>query len=264
MVFPLFLLVAAAAAQGQAQPPESPFSGTWTGSAKLGTEGGPSSCRYVGQATPPSVTVAISPGADSGTISLALPPAGANCGGLTRDGTFSAAEVVGNRLSFKDDHGVEWVMTLREGQLVGMASGGLSGEVELSRKSPAGASAAAASSGERVPVTKPGKGPFVMGVGGIIAANVVGLGAIVGLHEILKDKQGSSTAQANCSPRTCVVVVNGGECQCSGNITVGGQCGSTANGVAYAGVCSIPGLPCQSNLSCNNGLCEDNQGRCPF
>jgi hypothetical protein len=29
-------------------------------------------------------------------------------------------------------------------------------------------------------------------------------------------------------------------------------------------VCNLPSLPCESDLSCNNGLCEDRFGRCPF
>jgi hypothetical protein len=34
------------------------------------------------------------------------------------------------------------------------------------------------------------------------------------------------------------------------------------SGVPLGGICNIPSLPCQSDLSCTNGVCES--GFCPF
>jgi len=88
---------------------------------------------------------------------------------------------------------------------------------------------------------------------------LLALGALVGLNQALKDTQ-QSTKAPSCSPRSCIVI--GSDCNCpTGNQVEGGSCGSTANGVLYGGACSLPALPCQSTLSCNNGICDDV--RCP-
>jgi hypothetical protein len=173
------------------------------------------------------------------------------------------ARSAGNSLTLTDDAGHEWSLTLREGRLKGLVSGGdLSGAVDLGPTTDA-ENAAAAAPTDATPSPAPSKaagGSVLKGAGGFVAANVVALGALVGLNQALKDKQ-QSTAAASCSPRTCVQVVVGESCQCNLPTTEGGSCGATANGVLYGGQCHLPDLPCQSTLSCNNGICDDV--RCP-
>jgi hypothetical protein len=187
--------------------------------------------------------------------------------------------VSGNSVSFADAAGNEWHVTLRDGRLQGMVSSpNFSGEVDLNPASappaaapqpspspapPAGGAAAAAGTGaDGKPV--PPKSSVWKGVGGIVAANVVGLGALVGLNKVLNDTKATNPNAVTCSPRTCVAGAPGAECQCNINLANGASCGNTATGIPYAGICSPPTLPCQSDLSCNNGLCETRDGRCPF
>jgi hypothetical protein len=100
---------------------------------------------------------------------------------------------------------------------------------------------------------------------GIVGANVIGIGALVGINAIAKDnKAAEGGIVANCSPRVCTVGGPGEPCDCNGNIIAGGACGTTTAGQSVNTTCSLPDLPCQANLSCNNAVCEDRFGRCPF
>lgn len=275
-------LTAANASAAPQRPDVSPFTGPWAGSGHFTSEAGGQSCGYVGAASPPSVSLVLegASGPSGGFVSLDLPRAGDACPAVTARYAIEDLRVSGNSLSFGDAAGNEWHVTLRDGRLQGMVSSpNFSGEVDLNPASappstaatptpspspapPAGGTPAGAATGpDGKPV--PPKGSVWKGVGGIIVANVVGVGALVGLNKALNDTKVTSSNGNICSPRTCVAAAPG-DCQCNINLTVGANCGSTSGGVPYAGVCSPPTLPCQQNLSCNNGLCEDSAGRCPF
>jgi hypothetical protein len=276
-LLPLFLSLAASAASAAPQRPDvSPFTGPWAGSGRFTSDAG-ASCAYVGGVEPPSVSLVLegSSGPSGGHVSLDLPAAGESCPALNARYALEDVRVSGNSVSFADAAGNQWHVTLRDGRLQGMVSSpNFSGEVDLNPASPphaaapqaspspgatAGSAAGAGPNGKPLPP----KGSVWKGVGGIIAANVVGLGALVGLNKALGDNKTTTANGVTCSPRTCVAAAPG-DCQCNINLTAGASCGSTAAGVPYAGVCGPPTLPCQQNLSCNNGLCEDSAGRCPF
>jgi hypothetical protein len=95
-----------------------------------------------------------------------------------------------------------------------------------------------------------------------IGANIVGLGAFYGIKKATDDD--STGGSATCSPRFCVFSSVGDPCVCNINVTSGASCGSTSTGVVFGGVCNDTDLPCQAGLSCNNGICDDRVGRCPF
>jgi hypothetical protein len=110
-----------------------------------------------------------------------------------------------------------------------------------------------------------GKRGSAMGaVAGILAANVVGLGAFAAANKLGQGKD-QAPPQVNCSPRQCFFLSAAEPCQCNTPNVSGGTCGTTTSGVAYAGLCNVDGgLPCQAGLSCNSGFCEDRFGHCPF
>jgi hypothetical protein len=95
-----------------------------------------------------------------------------------------------------------------------------------------------------------------------IGANIVGIGAFYGIKKLTDDD--STGGSATCSPRFCVFSDIADPCVCNINITSGASCGSTSTGVPFGGVCNDTTLPCQAGLSCNNGVCDDRVGRCPF
>ena len=95
-----------------------------------------------------------------------------------------------------------------------------------------------------------------------LAANVVGFGAFYGIKKATDDTGSGGTA--TCSPRYCVFGGISDPCVCNINITSGASCGQTTNGVPFGGVCNDKTLPCQATLSCNNGVCDDKLGRCPY
>jgi hypothetical protein len=96
----------------------------------------------------------------------------------------------------------------------------------------------------------------------IIGANVVGLGLVYGANKL---GQGSSeTGGVTCSPRVCIVGAPGAPCFCEGNVLSGGSCGTTTAGAPIGAPCDGTSVPCQAALSCNSGICEDRDGRCPF
>jgi hypothetical protein len=217
-------------------------------------------CRYTPPEDSHAVTVRLDEAASSGTVALDLPASGALCPAVAESYKVVEAHPAGNSLALTDDAGHEWSLTLREGRMRGLVSGAkLNGEFDLSATADTDASSSAAPAASASPApAKAAGGSFVKGTGGVIAANVVALGALVGLNQALKDHQQSANT-TSCSPRTCVVI--GSDCNCTGNQVEGGSCGTTANGVQYGGACSLPSLPCKATLSCNNGVCDDV--RCP-
>jgi hypothetical protein len=161
------------------------------------------------------------------------------------------------------------------------SEGALSGEVSLKRsgaptaqgQSPAptsmpasggqAAGGGSASPGGAAAGAKGGSS-FLSGVGGFVTANVIGLGALFGINKLANEKNQTGNGTVTCSPRSCVAGAPGDPCFCNTTLASGGTCGSTASGVPFAMACSVPAMPCQSDLSCNNGICEDKFGRCPF
>jgi hypothetical protein len=53
-------------------------------------------------------------------------------------------------------------------------------------------------------------------------------------------------------------------CFCEGNVVSNASCGTTEGGAPINAPCDGKGVPCQSGLSCNSGVCQDRDGRCPF
>jgi hypothetical protein len=101
------------------------------------------------------------------------------------------------------------------------------------------------------------------GLLGFVGANIIGLGALVIASEATQDEN-TGTTTLICSPRACLIGAPGEPCDCTTTITTGQACGQTNAGVPINGACVLPDLPCQALLSCNNGVCEDRLGSCPF
>jgi hypothetical protein len=195
-------------------------------------------------------------------------------------------------LSFVDSGGNEWTLAVRRSGTVlqgllawrqggpeqplaeGFAAPGgqrppahLSGEVRL-RRGPEETAAeepavSAAEGAAAAPKKKIGAGGHAKNVAIILGANVVGLGLLYGVN-----KAGKGTSQSGvltCSPRTCIVgpTINDA-CYCEGNVVSGSSCGTTNGGQPLNAPCVVPSQPCQSGLSCNSGVCQDRDGRCPW
>jgi len=256
--------------------------GHWSGTAKLTDDSAETPCQYVGATDPPAVTLEISgePAALKGKVTLDItPPAGSSCPPLSETDDVLEATISGSSLRFSDSAGRRWDLALALDVLKGLVSseGALSGEVSLKRSaSPTGGAQAPATTapggtptaGGAVPgaTAEPSKGggSFLSGVGGFITANVIGLGALFGINKPANDTSKTGTGTVQCSPRSCVAGAPGEPCLCNTPLAGGGSCGSTASGVPFAMACSVPAMPCQTDLSCNNGICEDRFGTCPF
>src|SRR5262249_51929430 len=79
------------------------------------------------------------------------------------------------------------------------------------------------------------------------------------------DDSGQNTGAATCSPRDCVFGGPADPCVCNvPNITSGTSGGNAATGGPFGGSCRLPNRLCEAGLSCNNGICDDRFGRCPF
>ena len=238
--------------------------GTWSGSARLRTEG-PPVCEYVSAAGAAGVTLQITHAGNRyrGTVSLDLPaPGGSTCPPLRARQDVEDVTVSGTSVGFRDPSGHEWNLGVRGGALQGLVAwkpeGGVSsvampklaGEVALAKVSSEGAGKAARS------------GSGFGGVAAILAANVVGVGAFAGVN-VLANDSGQSGGTATCSPRSCFFAALTDPCTCTIDVVSGSSC--PAGGGAPAGAsCGLPSVPCQAGLSCNNGICEDRGGRCPF
>ena len=284
LVLAFGMLAEARAFPQDAAAPQPALTGHWSGTAKLTDESTASPCQYTGAADPPSVTLELSgePAALKGKVTLDLAPApDSACPPLRATYDVQDATISGSSLRFSDSAGRRWDLALALDVLKGIVSseGALSGEVTLKR---AGAPTAAAqpaatptpaaggqqAGGGSAPpagaAAPKGGGSFLSGVGGFVAANVIGLGALFGINRLANGSNPTGTGTVTCSPRSCVAGAPGVPCFCNTPLASGGTCGSTASGVPFAMACSVPAMPCQSDLSCNNGICEDKFGTCPF
>jgi len=268
----LALALAAAAAAAQ-NAPHADLAGSWTGSARLRAEA-PAGCAYV---TPPEgdgVTLRLTQTEEGlrGTLILDVPASGGpSCPPLPREQEITHVTVSGSSVSFRDPSGHEWNLGLRAGALQGLVAwktgadtaagdGGprVSGEVRFARATTAaGRPAEAAVS----------SGSGMRGVIGIVGANVVAAGAFVLTNRLIDDSgqqdEGGGPA-ATCSPRVCFFVELTDPCTCTIDVVTGGSCFTTPGGALAGAPCNGSSVPCQSGLSCNNGICEDEGGRCPF
>jgi hypothetical protein len=265
-------------------PQTPPFAGSFEGWATLSNDDPAAACRYEGTPGTPSVHLEFGGGKTiAGSIAIDMPaPAGsAGCPPLRKRYAIAELTRAGQTIAFTDSGGNEWTLAQRENgkTLQGLLAwrqgaveeplaegftlpGGrrpaarLSGEVQLHRVV-AGAGGSAAATPSQVSA-----GKQAGHLGAIIGANVVGLGLLYGVNKL---GQGSSeTGSVTCSPRTCVVGAPGAPCFCEGNVLSGAACGSTPAGAPIGAPCDGHSVPCQQALSCNSGVCEDRDGRCPY
>jgi len=273
------------AQQPETEPPAD-LSGHWAGSAKFQTDG-TAPCRYEGGVDPPSLVVELH---SDGTGRLRLnleAPAGTSCPPVVIESPVADATLTPTTARFKDSAGREWDLALQAGALRGLFSGtDGSGELSLQRRRAGQRAAAAAKSPEPTPTPgsspspsaspspSPAAGPAgspsgTKGPGkksrllGFVGANIVALGALLANSHATQDKS-TGTSAFVCSPRSCLIGAPGEPCDCTSTITTGQDCGQTTGGVPVRGACALPNLPCQALLSCNNGVCEDRLGSCPF
>jgi hypothetical protein len=231
--------------------------GTWTGSAKLTNEAGETPCAYEGSPRAVTLEIAAAGAGLHGTLKLILAPsAGPSCPAIERTAELRDVTGSGSSLTFAGPGKHAWTLGRRGQELLGTVAWKgagsdetgalrLSGEVRLQRDGAHRGSAFGA-------------------VGGIIAANVVGIGAFALANKAGKSKD-NGPPQVSCSPRRCIFIGGNEPCQCNTTLTSGALCGSTTAGVGYAGACNVDGaLPCQAGLSCNSAFCEDRFGHCPF
>jgi hypothetical protein len=264
------------------QPPA--FAGSFEGSATLSNDDPAAACRYEGTPGTPSVHLEFGGGKTvAGSIAIDMPaPAGATgCPPLRKRYAISELTHAGQTIAFTDSGGNEWTLAQRDGgkTLQGLLAwsqgaveeplaegftlpGGrrpaarLSGEVTLHRVVAGGAGAAAATPAHV------GAGKQAGHLGAIIGANVVGLGLLYGVNKL--GKGSSETGAVTCSPRICIVGTPGAPCFCEGNVLSGASCGTTEAGAPIGAPCDGHAVPCQQALSCNSGICEDRDGRCPY
>jgi hypothetical protein len=288
----------AAMPQGAAAPPAG-LAGSWEGWAKLTNDWPGQSCRYDGGPDAVSVRLELS-GEDAsltGSVAIDLPAeASSGCPPLRK--RYAIPETIHgpDTLSFTDSGGNEWTLSVRRSGsvlqgLLAWRQGGpeqplaegfadkdgkrplarLSGEVRLHRSGeagPAGEAAAAeaapaAGGAAAAPAPSGGAGRYLGIAGVIVGANVVGIGLLYGVNKL--GKGSSETGVLTCSPRTCIVGPTLNDpCFCEGNVVSGTSCGTTTGGQPLNAPCQVPSQPCQSGLSCNSGVCQDRDGRCPW
>jgi len=284
------------------QAPASPgLAGSWEGWAKLANDWPGLACRYEGG--PETTSVRLELGTEAGllkgSVALDLPAeAGSGCPPLRK--RYAIAETIQGpgTLSFTDSGGNEWTLAVRRSGsvlqgLLAWRQGGpeqplaegftapdgkrplaqLSGEVRLRRggeaapaegaEGAASGSAPAAGAAAATPAPHAGAGRYLGSVGLIVGANVVGLGLLYGANKL--GKGSSETGVVTCSPRTCIVGATLNDpCFCEGNVVSGTSCGTTTGGAPLNAPCVVPSVPCQSGFSCNSGVCQDRDGRCPW
>lgn len=283
----LTLLIGAVPQEPSPEPAPAPtpeprgLLGRWVGSAKYQTDAG-TPCRYEGVAEPPSLSLELRP--EGGQVRLVLPaPAGTECPAFAIDSPLGEVALTESTASFRDAQGRQWNLALQAGVLRGLVNGSDgSGELALQRRRAerraarepkavpdapvATATPEPAAAGSEASGGAPGKasGPGLKaGTLGILGANIVGLGALLAVNQAVQDDS-AGTSTLICSPRLCLIGGPGEPCDCSSTITTGQACGDTTSGVPVGGACALPNLPCQALLSCNNGVCEDRLGSCPF
>jgi hypothetical protein len=244
--------------------------GTWAGSGRITNDWHGSACVYAGTATPPSVILEML-AEGRATLTLEIPAAVESaCPPLKKRYEIQGVAISDASIAFRDPAGHEWTLARREGGLKGMVAWKpgaadealaqgfsvgsdvpmlrLSGELELRRSDAPRAAQAAAT------------GSAIGGLVSVLGANVVGVGALVLANRALQDDKGTTSVNATCSLRNCI-----GDCVCENTTFVSGQsCGNLPGGVGLNQACNVPTRPCQSQLSCNNGICQDQAGLCPF
>jgi hypothetical protein len=274
------------------------LAGSWEGWAKLANDWPGLACRYEGG--PNATSVRLELGAEAGllkgSVAIDLPAEpGSGCPPLRKRYAIAEAVQGPGTLSFTDAGGNEWTLAVRRNGTVlqgllawrqggaeqplaeGFAGAGgqrpaarLSGEVRLRRgaeeggaEEAAGGAAAAAEGPAVAPAAKAGAGTHARNVGIVIGANVVGLGLLYGANKL--GKGSSESGVVTCSPRVCIVGATINDpCYCEGNVVSGASCGTTEGGAAQNAPCDGVSVPCQSGFSCNSGVCQDRDGRCPW
>jgi hypothetical protein len=295
------VLPSTALAQEPAAPPATGVAGSWEGWARLTNDWPGQACRYDAgtEATPVRLELADQAGSLQGSVAIDLPAeTGSGCPPLRK--RYAIAETVQGpgTLSFTDAGGNEWTLSVRRGAsvlqgLLAWRQGGpaeplaegftladgkrplarLSGEVRLHRGGEAtggeeaGGEAPTAGAvpagGGTAPPAHAGAGTYASHLGLIIGANVVGLGLLYGVNKL--GQGNSETGVVTCSPRTCIVGAGINDpCYCEGNVVSGASCGTTQGGAPVNAPCQVPSQPCQSGFSCNSGVCQDRDGRCPY
>ena len=285
-------------AQEPAAPAATGVAGSWEGWAKLANDWPGSACRYDAGtgATPVRLELAGEGGSRSGSVAIDLPAEpGSGCPPLRK--RYAIAETIQGpgTLSFTDSGGNEWTLAVRRNAsvlqgLLAWRQGGpeqplaegftgpdgkrpmtrLNGEVRLRRGGEAAEAAEATASpapaaGEpaAAPTPPAGAGKYLGHVGAILGANVVGLGLLYGANKA--GKGSSESGVLTCSPRTCIVGATSNDpCFCEGHVVSGAPCGTTTGGAALNAPCDGKSVPCQATLSCNSGVCQDRDGRCPY
>jgi hypothetical protein len=285
-------------AQEPAAPAAAGVAGSWEGWAKLANDWPGQECRYDAgtEATSVRLELAGEGGSLKGSVAIDLPAApGSGCPPLRK--RYAIAETIQGpgTLSFTDSGGNEWTLAVRRNTsvlqgLLAWRQGGpeqplaesftrpdgqrpmarLNGEVRLRRGGEAAGAeeatpspAPAAAGAPATPTPHAGAGRYLGSVGLIVGANVVGLGLLYGVNKL---GQGSSeTGVVTCSPRTCIVGASLNDpCFCEGNVVSGASCGTTTGGAPLNAPCDGKAVPCQSGFSCNSGVCQDRDGRCPY
>jgi hypothetical protein len=282
----------------EAAPAPAGLAGSWEGWAKLTNDWPGEACRYEGG--PDAVSVRLELAGESasltGSVAIDLPAApDSGCPPLRKRYAIPETIQGPGTLSFTDSGGNEWTLSVRRGGgvlqgLLAWRQGGpeqplaedftapdgkrplarLSGEVRLHRGGEAApaeeagpAAAPAAGGASAAPAPHTGAGRYLGIAGVIVGANVVGLGLLYGVNEL--GKGSSQSGVLTCSPRTCIVGATLNDpCFCEGNVVSGVSCGTTTGGQPLNAPCVVPSQPCQSGLSCNSGVCQDRDGRCPW
>jgi hypothetical protein len=295
MRFPRTLLLLALGLSGLAAPvraqapsesePPPPVEGTgsWSGGAKLSQDAAGVSCTWdvPAENAPLKLEISGTEAALSGSVALDLPaPAGSRCPALRKRWALSEIAVSEGALSFTDSAGHQWNLARRrDGGLRGLVSwqgghseplasgfsvGGstpgtqLSGEVRLTPLAEAPAAPASTAETPR----KTSAGARLGHLGALLGANVAGAAVLVGVNKLGK---GESSGVVSCSPRVCFFQVPGAPCYCpKGDILSGASCGDVAGGVEVNEPCDGATKPCQAGYSCNNNICQDRTGFCPY
>ncbi len=277
-----------------AQQAEAPsLAGAWEGWARLTNDVPGLVCRYQASEDVTSVRMELTSegGALHGSLAIDLPAeAGSGCPPLRKRYAIADVASGANAVSFADSGGNEWTLSVRRsgnvlhGMLAWQQGGPeqplaegftlpdgvrpasrLSGEVHLRRAVVEESPTAAAPADEKK--SAPGKtslGGHAHNLAIILGANLVGLGLLYGVNKL--GKGSSSSGTITCSPRTCIVGPPNAPCFCesNSNVITGASCGNTTAGQPLNAPCDGTTQPCQSGLSCNNNICEDRYGRCPY
>ncbi len=298
LVIALLLAVPPAGAP-QATSSVAGLAGDWEGWARLDNDWPGHRCRYEGSKEEIAIRLALGSvdGELRGSVAIDMPAAeDSGCPPLRQRHLVDEVVLAEGLVSLTDSGGHDWDLALKgNGRVLrglmawqqggddqplaaGFAFGDgtkprsrLRGEVRLRKvettpeEGAAGLEEGGAEAGPEtgVPAARTvGGGDYVKYLGAVLGATAVGLAGLYGVNQL---GQGSSEeGTITCSPRRCVVGAPQEPCFCEGNVVSGAECGNTETGVPIGGSCTWPTEPCQALLSCNNGICQDRFGRCPF